>query len=117
MLTNPCFYVFGDAFRILHFYCTHFQAIFLFNKIFYQQTFNTILKLTGAYILSLKAKKSAADKDYMLISDQLVSFDDFKVLASSNSEFHLKIKESLLMSRDQTVLNNIEASLLLHLLD
>ena len=34
MLTNPCFYIFGDAFRALHFYCTHFQAIFSFNKIF-----------------------------------------------------------------------------------
>ena len=58
MLTNPCFCVFGDAFRVLHFYCTHFQAIFSFNKIFYQQTFNTILKLTGAYNMSLKAAKS-----------------------------------------------------------
>ena len=58
MLTNPCFYVFGDAFRVPHFYCTHFQAIFSFNKIFYQQTFNTILKLTGAYNMSLKATKS-----------------------------------------------------------
>ena len=58
MLTNPCFYVFGDAFRVLHFYCTHFQAIFSFNKIFYQQTFNTISKLTGAYNMSLKATKS-----------------------------------------------------------
>ena len=58
MLTNPCFYVFGDAFRV-HFYCTHFQAIFSFNKIFfYQQTFNTILKLTGAYNMSLKVTKS-----------------------------------------------------------
>ena len=58
MLTNPCFYVFGDAFRVLHFYCTHFQAIFSFNNIFFQQTFNTILKLTGAYNMSLKATKS-----------------------------------------------------------
>ena len=58
MLTNPCFYVFGDAFCVLHFYCTHFQAIFSFNKISYQQTFNTILKLTGAYNMSLKATKS-----------------------------------------------------------
>ena len=57
MLTNPCFYVFVDAFRVLHFYWTHFQAIFSFSKIFYQQTFNTILKLTGAYILSLEATK------------------------------------------------------------
>ena len=60
MLTNPCFYVFGDAFRVLHFFCTHFQAIFSFNKIFDQQTFNTILKLTGAYILSLKVNSNAS---------------------------------------------------------
>ena len=54
MLTNPCFYIFGDAFRVLHFYCTHFQAIFSSNNFFFdQQIFNTILKLTGAYILLL----------------------------------------------------------------
>ena len=47
------------------------------------------------------------------ICDQPVSSNDFKVLASSNSEFHLKIKESLLISRDQPVLNKNEASLLL----
>ena len=34
MLTNPCFFVFGDAFRVLHFYCTHFQAIFSLTKFF-----------------------------------------------------------------------------------
>ena len=56
MLTNPCVYVFDDAFRVLHFYCTNFQAIFSVNKIFYQQIFNTIF--TGAYILLLKVKKS-----------------------------------------------------------
>ena len=42
---------------------------------------------------------------------QLVYFEDFKVLASSNSEFHLKIKESLLISRDHPILNKSEASL------
>ena len=57
MLTNSCFYVFGDAFRVLHFYCTNFQAIFLFNNFFYQQTFNTTLSLTGAYNMSLKKTK------------------------------------------------------------
>ena len=64
-----------------------------------------------------KLKKSTAIKDHMLICDQPVSFDDFKVLASINSEFHLKIKESLLISRDQPVLNKNEASLPLHLFD
>ena len=29
----------------------------------------------------------------MLICDQSASIDDFKVLASSNSKFHLKIKK------------------------
>ena len=27
MLTNPCFYVFGDVLCVLRFYCTYFQAI------------------------------------------------------------------------------------------
>ena len=49
--------------------------------------------------------------------DQPVSFDDFKVLASSNSELHLKIKESILISRDQPILNKDEASLPLYLFD
>ena len=64
-----------------------------------------------------KSKKSTAVKDHILICDQPVYFDDFKVLASSNSEFHLKIKDSLLILRDQPVLNKNEASLPLHLLD
>ena len=51
----------------------------------------------------------------MLICDQPVSFDDFKVLASSNSLFHLKIRESLLILHDQPVLNKNEASLPLHI--
>ena len=49
MLTNPWFYVIGDAFRVLHFYITHFQAIFSFNRIFIKKFFKTILKLTGAF--------------------------------------------------------------------
>ena len=52
-----------------------------------------------------------------MICDQPVSFDDFKMLASSNSEFHLQIKESLLISRNQPVLNKNEASLPLRRFD
>ena len=55
-------------------------------------------------------KKSTAVEDYMLMCDQLVSFDDFKVLASSNFAFHLKIKECLLILRDQSILNKNAAS-------
>ena len=49
--------------------------------------------------------------------DQPASFDDFKVLASNNSDFHLKIKESRLISRDQPILNRNETSLPLYLFD
>ena len=38
---------------------------------------------------------SAAGKEHMLIGEQVVPFDDFKALASSNCEFHLKIEKSV----------------------
>ena len=55
-----------------------------------------------------KAKATTAIKDHMLFCDHLVSLEDFKILASSNSEFHLKIKESLLILRDKPELNKNE---------
>ena len=48
-----------------------------------------------------KAKTTAAIKDHMLICDHVVSLKAFKILASSNSEFHLKIKKSILKSCDK----------------
>ena len=47
-----------------------------------------------------KSVQLIAVKDHMLMCDHIVSFDNLKVLSSSNSEFHLKIKESVLTSRD-----------------
>ena len=64
-----------------------------------------------------KSKKSTVIKDHMLICDQSVSSDDFKVAVSSNSAFNLKIKKSLLISCDQLFLSKNEVSLLLYLLD
>ena len=64
-----------------------------------------------------KTKKATAIKDHMLFYDHVVSLEDFKILASSNSEFHLKIKESLLISRDKPELNRNEKSLPLYLFD
>ena len=40
-----------------------------------------------------KSKTITAVKDHMFFCDHVVSLKDFKLLASSNSEFHLKIKE------------------------
>ena len=70
--------------------------------------------LTGK---KLKAKTTTAIKDHMLFCGHLVSLEGFKILASSNSEFHLKIKESLLISRDKPELNRNEKSLPLYLFD
>ena len=58
--------------------------------------------LTGK---KLKAKTITAIKGHMLFCDHVVSLEDFKILASSNSEFHIKIKESPLISRDKPELN------------
>ena len=64
-----------------------------------------------------KARKTTAVKDHMLFCDHIVSLDDFQILTSSNSEFHLKIKESLLISRDKPELNRNEKPLPLCLFD
>ena len=64
-----------------------------------------------------KAKTTTAIKDHMLFCDHIVSLEDFKILARSNSEFHFKIKESLLISRDKPELNRNERSLPLYLFD
>ena len=64
-----------------------------------------------------KAKTTTAIKDHMLFCDHIVSFEDFKILANSNSEFHLEIKGSLLISRDKPELNRNEKSLPIYLFD
>ena len=64
-----------------------------------------------------KSKNSTAVKDHMLLYDHTVSIDDFKILATSDSDFHVKVKENLLISRDEPILNKNETSLPLHLFD
>ena len=48
-----------------------------------------------------KSKTTAAVKGHMLFCAYTVSQRDFKILTSSNSEFEIKIKGSLLISRDK----------------
>ena len=64
-----------------------------------------------------KARTTTAIKDHVLFCDHAVSLGDFKILAISNSEFYLKIKESLLISRDKPELNRNEKSSSLYLFD
>ena len=64
-----------------------------------------------------EAKTTTAIKDHMPFCDHVVSIEDFKILASSNSEFHFKIKGSLLISRDKPKLNRNKKSLPLYAFD
>ena len=64
-----------------------------------------------------KSKKSTAVKDHMLFCGYIVSIDDFKILATSDADFHVKIKESLLISRDEPILNKNVTSVPLYLFD
>ena len=42
--------------------------------------------------------------------DHVVSIDDFKILATSDADFHIKVKESILISRDESMLNKTETA-------
>ena len=73
-----------------------------------------VLHLTGK---KSKSKKSATVKVHMLFCDHVVSIDDFKILATSDSDFHVKAKEIRLISHDEPVLDKNETSLPLYLFD
>ena len=47
----------------------------------------------------------------MLFCDHIVSIDNFKILATSDPDFQVKVKESILISRDKPILNKNETSL------
>ena len=53
----------------------------------------------------------------MLLCDHVVSLEGFQIMASSYSEFHLEVKESLFIARDKPELNRNEKSLPLYLFD
>ena len=61
-----------------------------------------------------KSKKSTAVKDHILLY-HIASIDDFQILATSDSYFHVKVKESILISRDEPIVNENEKSLPLYL--
>ena len=53
----------------------------------------------------------------MLFCNHIVSIDDFKIFETSDSDFHFKVKESLLISGDEPILNKNETSLPFYLCD
>ena len=67
---------------------------------------SSVSPLTGK---GSKAKTATAIKDHMLFCDHAVSLKFFKTLASDNSEFRLKNKESLLILRDKPALKGMRS--------
>ena len=58
-----------------------------------------------------------AAKDHKLFCYHIVSIDDFKSLATSDSDFHFKVTESLLISRGEPILKMKHHYLFTYLID
>ena len=110
-------------------YCLRSNAVYKFscgrcNATYYGETcrylsvrvgeHSGVSPLTGK---KSKSKKSTTVKDHMLFCDHIVSIDAFKTFGTSDSDFHVKVKESLFISRDEPILNKNETSLPLYLFD
>ena len=110
-------------------YCLHSNVVYKFscggcNATYYSETCRHLSVTVGEHsgVSSLtgeksKSKKSTAVKDQMRFYHHIVSIDDFKILAPSDSDFHVKVKESILISRDEPILKKNETSLPLYLFD
>ena len=110
-------------------YCLRSNVIYKFlcgrcNATYYGQTCWHLSVRVGKYsgVLPLtrkksKSKKSTAVKDHMIFCDHIVSIDDFRILATGDSDLHVKVKEIILISRDEPILNKNETSLPLYLFD
>ena len=102
-------------------YCLRSNVIYKFscgrcNATYYSETCQRLSVRVGKHsgVLPLtgrksKSQKSTAVKYHMLFCDRIASIDD--------SDFHVKVKESLLISRDEPILNKNETSLPLYLFD
>ena len=93
------------------------------NATFYGETCNYFKVWVGEHSgispltkKQCKSKNPTVIKDHMLIRNQQVSFDNFKVFVPTNSGFWLKIKESHLIFCDQLILTKNQASLSLYLI-
>ena len=73
-----------------------------------------ITPLTGKFA---KTPKKSAIFDHMLLDGHKASFDNFSILSKENNAFKLQLKESLLISRDKSILNRNIYSFLLELFD
>ena len=54
---------------------------------------------------NIKSTKNFAAHDHVLLCNNIVSFEDFSVLANGTNEFRIKLQESLLIHIDWPQLN------------
>ena len=59
---------------------------------------------------NIKSTKNSAVRDHMLVCNNIVSFEDFSVLANGTNDFRIKLQESLLIHRDGPQLNKTSES-------
>ena len=67
----------------------------------------------GAYARTgknIKSTKNSAVRDHMLVCNNIVSFEDFSVLANGANDFRIKLQETLLIHRDGPKLNKTSES-------
>ena len=110
-------------------YCLRSNVVYKFscsrcNTTYYGETCRHLNVRVGEHLgvspltgKELKSKKFTAVNDHKLFSDHIVSIDDFKILRTSDSDFNVKVKESILISRDEPIINKNETSLPLYLFD
>ena len=64
-----------------------------------------------------KQSKESAIHDHLLNCNNILSFEEFTILANGNRKFVLEIKESLLIKQDRPILNKSISSAKLFLFD
>ena len=94
------------------------------NSTYYGETERHLKVRSGEHIglspLTCKKKKPSKEssiRDHLLESDNCPSFDEFTILAHGNKKYFLEIEESLLIKRDQPILNKHIRSARLHLFE
>ena len=86
----------------------------------YRHFFTRAAKHMGVSNLTgkrLKSIKDSAVSDHLLQSNYTIDFDHFDISVTDVSKFNLLVKESLLMERDNPVLNRRTTSFPLELFD
>ena len=61
--------------------------------------------VSACTLKNIKSTKHSAVRDHMLVCNDIVSFEDFSVLANGTNDFRIKLQESLLIYRDGPQLN------------